>query len=75
MAFELEDRREIVRLVLTHSQLPIEIVPRCGAGWHTHLDILLAQLRGEAREPFLPVYQRLLQPYLQHSGSQAGTDT
>ncbi len=63
VSFELEPRDQHVRLALTHRRLPPAFLPNCAAGWHTHLDILLARLRGEEPEPFLPVYERLLPMY------------
>jgi uncharacterized protein YndB with AHSA1/START domain len=61
--FELEPRGEDVLLVLTHRRLPAALKPKFGAGWHTHLGILVARLRGEEPEPFLAVYQRVLPLY------------
>lgn len=72
VTFELEPRDEKVLLMLTHRRLPAGLVANFGAGWHTHLGILLARLRQEAPEPFLPVYRRLLPMYAQQAEPQAG---
>jgi uncharacterized protein YndB with AHSA1/START domain len=65
VSFELEARGEQVLLVLTHRRLPTAFLANCGAGWHTHLGILLARLRGEQPEPFLSVYRQLLPAYVE----------
>jgi uncharacterized protein YndB with AHSA1/START domain len=52
-----------VRLVLTHRRLPANEMPGFGAGWHTHLMVLEARVRGEVPEPFVPYYQQLRPDY------------
>ncbi len=63
VVIELEGRREETLLTLTHSGLPETIIRNCGAGWHAHLDILAARLRGEAPTAFHVSYGRVLASY------------
>jgi uncharacterized protein YndB with AHSA1/START domain len=44
--FELAVHGDGVRLTLTHRALPIDSYPTVAAGWHAHLDTLVAQLDG-----------------------------
>jgi uncharacterized protein YndB with AHSA1/START domain len=44
--FELAERGDRVHLTLTHRALPAEAYTTIGAGWHAHLDTLVAQLAG-----------------------------
>jgi uncharacterized protein YndB with AHSA1/START domain len=44
--FELEPDGERVRLTLTHRALPVDSYPTIGAGWHAHLDTLVAVASG-----------------------------
>jgi len=44
--FELEPDGERVHLTLTHRALPIDSYTTIGAGWHAHLDTLVAQIDG-----------------------------
>jgi uncharacterized protein YndB with AHSA1/START domain len=44
--FELAAHGDGVRLTLTHRALPPDAFTTIGAGWHAHLDTLLAQLTG-----------------------------
>ncbi|MBA3365810.1 MAG: SRPBCC family protein [Actinobacteria bacterium] len=60
--FELEPRDDGVLLLLDHSALPTEQAPSHGAGWHAHLDLLEAHLRGESIQ-FAPRYEALLPMY------------
>jgi uncharacterized protein YndB with AHSA1/START domain len=69
VTFELEGRGGDALLVLTHRQLPAALMPGFGAGWHTHLGILLARLRGEQPEPFLAVFRRLLPIYARQAAA------
>lgn len=54
VTFELAEVDDRVRLVLTHRKLgdAPELLANVGAGWHTHLAILAAVLRGDAPPPF-----------------------
>jgi hypothetical protein len=63
VTFELETHGDRVLLVLTHRRLDRASMPKFGAGWHTHLGILLARLSGAEPEPFHPVFQRVLAHY------------
>jgi uncharacterized protein YndB with AHSA1/START domain len=63
VSFEIQKHGEKVLLVLMHQNLPSNLVPVFGAGWHTHLDILLARLLLQEPKPFLPVWQELLPKY------------
>ena len=69
VTFELEERGGDALLVLTHRHLPAALMPGFGAGWHTHLGILLARLRGEQPEPFLAVFRRLLPIYARQAAA------
>ena len=44
--FELEPDGERVHLTLTHRALPVDSYPTIGAGWHAHLDTLVAVASG-----------------------------
>jgi uncharacterized protein YndB with AHSA1/START domain len=51
--FELTPRGTDVQLVLTHFRLPNRNYTRSvSSGWHVHLDVLAAQLKGEPVPPF-----------------------
>lgn len=53
VSFELEPRGERVLLTLVHRKLPDrENLLNVSAGWHAHLDVLVAQLEGTGLEPF-----------------------
>lgn len=53
VSFELSERGEEVLLVLTHSRLDTGALKRgVAGGWHTHLLILEAKLRGAVPPPF-----------------------
>lgn len=69
VTFELEARGEDVLLVLTHRRLRTAMITKFGAGWHTHLGVLLARMSGQEPEPFLPVFHRLLPHYEQHAAT------
>jgi len=62
--FELEARGEQVLLTLTHRRLPDRpTMLMVGAGWHAHLDILLARASGAAPAPFWDSWCRLREDY------------
>jgi len=63
VTFELEERADKVLLTLTHRKLPAQEAISVSAGWHTHLDILIADLRGETPPNFWQHYTRLEQRY------------
>ena len=64
LRIELTPVDERVRLVLTHSRLANrdEMVGVSG-GWHAHLDILDARLKGEKPDGFWRMYNRLEPEY------------
>ena len=61
--FELEERDGKVLLVFTHSHLPPEFMAHVGAGWHVHLDTLVAIMSGEEPVEFLPAFGELFGKY------------
>ena len=52
VTFELEELGGEVLLSLTHRRLPAETIANTQTGWHTHLDILAADLKGGTRPNF-----------------------
>jgi len=64
VSFELEPRGREVLLTVIHRRLPDRrTMLMVGAGWHTHLDILVAQATGRKPEPFWDTWIRLRQDY------------
>jgi uncharacterized protein YndB with AHSA1/START domain len=64
VTFELEPRGADVLLTVTHRRLPDRGTSlNASAGWHMHLDILAARLRGRAPEPFWDGWARLRGDY------------
>jgi len=61
--FELEQRGDDVYLVLTHSRLPASFMAAVAAGWHTHLETLLALIKGETPGDFFTRFNPLLEQY------------
>jgi uncharacterized protein YndB with AHSA1/START domain len=66
VTFELTPQGKNVLLVLTHraSGEDLEFMPGFGAGWHTHLIHLVAQLEGAPRPPFWPVFVKARADYV-----------
>jgi uncharacterized protein YndB with AHSA1/START domain len=64
VTFELEPRGQRVLLTLTHRRIP-ERKSRLmiGAGWHMHLDLLVARIEGKQTGPFWDGWLRLRQEY------------
>jgi uncharacterized protein YndB with AHSA1/START domain len=64
VSFELAPRDGEVLLTLIHRRLP-EGPTRLmiGAGWHMHLDVLVARARGQEPEPFWDGWSRLRKEY------------
>ena len=70
VTFELTAQGKQVQLVLTHRTEGAEEcadLAKYGAGWHTHLSLLVAELEGTARPLFWaphlqlrPIYEKLL---------------
>jgi uncharacterized protein YndB with AHSA1/START domain len=64
VTFELQPRGSEVLLTVTHRQLPDRrTMLMVGAGWHMHLDILVARARGENPQPFWDGWSRLKAEY------------
>ena len=64
VSFELEPRGKEVLLTVVHRRLPDrKTMLMVGAGWHTHLDILVAHATGRKPEPFWDSWTRLRQDY------------
>lgn len=64
VSFELEPRGAKVQLTLIHRRLPDrKMTLMFGAGWHMHLDILLARIEGTEPEPFWDGWSRLQGEY------------
>jgi uncharacterized protein YndB with AHSA1/START domain len=64
VTFELEPKGKEVLLTVIHRRLPDRgTMLLVGAGWHAHLDILVARMRGDNPEPFWDGFSRLQQEY------------
>jgi uncharacterized protein YndB with AHSA1/START domain len=64
VTFELSPQGNDVLLTVTHRRLPDRSTTlMVGAGWHMHLDILLARATGEAPAPFWDGWSRLKKEY------------
>jgi len=64
VSFELEPKGDEVLLTVIHRRLPDrKTMLMVGAGWHAHLDILVARARGEEPGPFWDGWLRLKQDY------------
>ncbi|GLR88616.1 SRPBCC family protein [Bradyrhizobium iriomotense] len=64
VTFELEPKGKGVVLTVIHRRLPDRpTMLKVGAGWHMHLDILVARISGEEPEPFWDGWARLQQDY------------
>jgi uncharacterized protein YndB with AHSA1/START domain len=64
VSFELEQKGNEVLLTLTHRRLPDRpTLVKVAAGWHTHLDVLVARAAGKQPEPFWDVWSRLQSEY------------
>ena len=64
VTFALEPRGEAVLLTITHRQVADRsTLLKVSAGWHVHLDILVARTSGEEPEPFWDGWHRLQQDY------------
>lgn len=62
VAFDLVDNEGRVRLTITHSGLD-KSATDIFAGWHSHLDILSAQISGDQPPSFWPTWMRLRDQY------------
>lgn len=64
VSFELEPRGNEVLLTVIHRRLPDRATMlKVGAGWHMHLDVLVARAMGKEPEPFWDGWSRLRQEY------------
>jgi uncharacterized protein YndB with AHSA1/START domain len=64
VSFELEEQGDEVVLTLIHRRLPDhDSLLSVSAGWHIHLDILVARVAGKEPEPFWDGYLRLKDEY------------
>jgi uncharacterized protein YndB with AHSA1/START domain len=64
VSFELDPRGTEVMLTLIHRRLPDRATTlKVGAGWHMHLDILVARATGKVPESFWDGWSRLQREY------------
>jgi uncharacterized protein YndB with AHSA1/START domain len=64
VSFELDPKGNEVLLTVIHRRLPDRTTTlMVGAGWHMHLDILVARASGKEAEPFWDGWSRLRQEY------------
>jgi uncharacterized protein YndB with AHSA1/START domain len=64
VSFELEAKENEVLLTVTHRRLPDRAtVLKVCAGWHMHLDVLVARVTGTEPEPFWDGWSRLRDEY------------
>lgn len=62
--FTLAEKGEEVLLTIVHKRVPDRsVLLSVSAGWHAHLDVLEARLRGETPEPFWDGIDRLKEEY------------
>ena len=64
VTFELEPKGPEVKLTLTHRRLPDRSnLLGVSAGWHAHLELLVAQLNDRERPPFWKLWTQLRSDY------------
>jgi uncharacterized protein YndB with AHSA1/START domain len=64
VTFELEPKGEGVLLTVTHRRLPDRsTMLKVSAGWHMHLDVLVARTAGNEPAPFWEGWSRLRDEY------------
>jgi uncharacterized protein YndB with AHSA1/START domain len=64
VSFELERQGSEVLLTVVHRRLPDrETLLKVAAGWHMHLDVLVARATGEEPGPFWDGWNRLEREY------------
>lgn len=64
VSFDLEPKGAEVLLTVIHRRLPDRgTLLMVGAGWHMHLDILVARATGRETEPFWDGWHRLQKEY------------
>lgn len=62
--FELSEQGKHVLLTVTHHRLPDQaMLLSVSAGWHMHLDVLVARVSGTEPEPFWDGWARLREEY------------
>ncbi|MGE0774338.1 MAG: SRPBCC family protein [Sphingomonadaceae bacterium] len=64
----LEPRGEDVLLTLVHRRLPEDVLLSVAAGWHAHLGVMAALVRGQAPAPFWAEWARLRADYAERLG-------
>lgn len=64
VSFELEPRGKGVLLTVIHRRLPDRAtLLKVAAGWHMHLDTLVARATGQEPQPFWDGWSRLMKDY------------
>lgn len=64
VTFDLTPKGSEVLLTVVHRRLPDRAITlMVGAGWHMHLDILVALMRGTTPEPYWDGWSRLKNQY------------
>ena len=64
VSFELEQQGDEVMLTLIHRRLPNrDMLLKVAAGWHAHLDVLVARAAGKPPRPFWDTWLGLQQEY------------
>jgi uncharacterized protein YndB with AHSA1/START domain len=64
VTIDLAEQDDRVLLTLVHRRLPGRaMLLRVAAGWHAHLDVLLARAEGRSPDPFWDVWQQLVADY------------
>ena len=64
VTFDLAPRGASVLLTVTHRRLPDRAtLLKVGAGWHSHLDVLVARMRDATPGPFWDDWSRLRSDY------------
>jgi uncharacterized protein YndB with AHSA1/START domain len=64
VVFELSEQGKHVVLTVTHHRLPDQaMLLSVSAGWHMHLDVLVARVSGTEPEPFWDGWERLREEY------------
>lgn len=64
VSFTLEEKGKDVLLTVVHKRVPDRsVLLGVSSGWHMHLDVLAARLKGETPEPFWDGINRLRKEY------------
>src|SRR5262249_52245740 len=75
VVFELEPRGNEVLLALTHRKLKPGQMGDVAPGWHSHLDILEDEARGETRRPFWTNWKETSRQYMERMAPEGLMDT